>query len=271
MAEISTWDELLSTATDETAEIVWMGGDLDFNEIQPHGFTETITFKAKSIDFQNATFKNIRSYANMAFSFNCSAIKNLSITDMIFMPESTNTNNYLLSFSGQTEAHNLVITAEIESSGRVYISHDNSKSQVRLYSCGFNIRARSQSAAVYFIGNSTDFSTYLRFIDCRFILDIEQKGEELFDNCIIMNSLISGRFKNIDETAVSLTSSNLTGTNVYNLEGNFTYTSPKLSVYNSDLATFEPNDNIIACTAEELKNPEILRKKGFPIAVNSND
>ena len=42
--EISDWNTLISNS-DTNAEIIWNGGNLDFNEIQPQGFTETITFK----------------------------------------------------------------------------------------------------------------------------------------------------------------------------------------------------------------------------------
>lgn len=264
MAEISTWDELISH-TDTAEDVIWTGGDLDFNEIQPHGFTETITFNAKSIDFSGATFKNIRSYAETAFSFYCSTINNLSITDMIFMP---NNSNVLIKFNGnQKNICNLVITCEITNENATKIV-DIGAVTVYLYSCGFNIRARS-NYKVYFAGWSDTYRNRLRFIDCRFILDIEQKGKALFQDCAVMNSLISGKFIDKDGSAVSLTSTNLTGTNVYNLEGSFTYTSPKLSLYNSDLATFETSETgyIVGVTTEELKNAEILREKGFPIAV----
>ena len=262
MAEISTWDELLSTATDETAEIVWMGGDLDFNEIQPHGFTETITFKAKSIDFQNATFKNIRSYPNTFIEIRCKDFRNLSITDAIYTPYTSNINSNFLDCSGTV--YNCIFTGEIVPINKTeIISPINT---YNFYSCGFNIKSFSEQCAVG--GTFSGDSHTKRFIDCRFIFDITQKGAELFSSSTdVMNSLISGKFVDVGDGNVSIGSSKATGTNVYNLEGNFTYTSPKLSVYNSVLATFEQNDNIIACTAEELKNPEILRKKGFPIAV----
>lgn len=274
MAEISTWDELISNS-DTEAEIVWTGGDLDFNSIKSEGFTETINFTAKSIDFSGATFKNIRSYAAIALDFSFankeSFLKNLNIIDMVHNPV-VNSNNHLCRVH-VTKVENFTVTAvAIPSMGysifTATASGSSSAISVRCFSCGFNVQAVSNDYKVYF-----DKDTYIKsfiFTDCRFIFDITQNGTVMFNDSVsIVNCLISGRFKNIDETAVSLTSSNFTGTNVYNLEGSFTYTSPKLSVYNSDLATVDTNGTgyIEGVTTDELKNPEILREKGFPIAV----
>ena len=86
---IKTWDELLATATDNKSEYSWEGGDLDFNEINPSGYDETISL-AGGIDFHDAVFRNFHSRASTAFSFDSTTglyLKNWHMENVYFTPK----------------------------------------------------------------------------------------------------------------------------------------------------------------------------------------
>lgn len=100
------------------------------------------------------------------------------------------------------------------------------------------------------------------------ILDISTKGTSVY---IARNSLINSRIFGkvvMGNTSYLWLGGSGSMSNVINLESNVKLRLfGGISVFNSDIADTDSPDVLIACTAEQLKNPEYLASIGFPIGV----
>ena len=80
--EVSTWEDLIASRTSSSV-VDWTGGDLDFNEIQPEGFTSTINING-IIDFHGATFRNFRAKCDRTM-INFSSTQTGGISNLKFL------------------------------------------------------------------------------------------------------------------------------------------------------------------------------------------
>lgn len=282
---ISAWSELI-TSRNATDYYEWHGGNLDFNTIQPSGFSSAITIYGIG-DFKGATFKNFRSIASNAhgINFNGRYLYNLNFLNAYFSGNdigiafglsnnSSSVNN--CSFSGIvtprtgfSSSHVSMLDSLAGGSGRVTLNQ-----------CAVNFEAYNNSGNMYIVGDKVSL------IDCRVNLDIVHNGLAMtaygygdgyetyrgFQNC-----KFTGRVLNTEGETIVI-SRNGYGEDTGNQppiknnaflfsEGSYKlHSSGGVSVCNSDTMTLDAGStNVVACTSAQLQNPAYLRSVGFPI------
>ena len=228
---------------------------IDFNEINPEGFSETVNFPA-NVDFNGWTLKNFHSTANYAIKINWGNL----IENLIFE------NFYITSqtlFYGAFLLKNCIFSGVAQPSINVTLFHG-----CGLQNSSLNIRTNAETNVTVFSGGGFS-SPKTQITSSDIILDISCKGLKICENSI-KNSRISGKIQ-ADTSSITLgNTSNMS--NVFNLEPNrpLKYSSSAISVFNSDLAekTSDSNKNFIGVNSEQLKNAEYLYNIGFPIGVD---
>lgn len=268
MSNISTWDELLATVAN--TDYLWIGGDLDFNEIQPSGFSSTVNIKG-NIDFNGATFFNFRSMASQAIyqgsNSSASYFKNITFQNIEHMPSSTNPAVFLAGLSGKT--NNVVVTGTVSGNCNRYIlfhhyySPYTSNSNNRIDEVGCDISAQLNCPFFVFSdNNSSDPSTTvtrLGIYDCRINLDVTHTGGRPFPfnmyNCKIDGSIETTNNSNVTINAFC---------SAISLESNRTITCPNTNVVRSDLATYESNPRLVLCDSAFSNFKTEIAESGFP-------
>ena len=271
---LTTWEDLIA---DKSGYCEWYGNDLDFNDIQPNGFTSLVTIYG-TIDFRGATFKNFYSRMNStggALLFR-SDISNLNFINAYFQ---TSTSPLIQVGTGYSTAYaandcrfSAVIATERDATD---ILGSVSSSQYYNYTtyrrCAFNFEASSTAQIRLASSNA-------RFIDCTIGVDVTQDGNEIanmyssgdyagkFDNC-----KFTGRYLNISGYVKVGTTESRHKNNFYGFnEGTYLFASGGgISIYNSNNVTaYEGSSNAIGCTTSQLGNAGYLRSIGFPIGVD---
>ena len=276
---LTTWEELLQASG--TCE--WYGGDLDFNDIQPTGFTECVVI-AGNINFRNATFKNFRSIATgtspyaggIRFTQN---ISNLRFINSMFL----NVGSPLIMVGGEYNngsATSCVFDGEVVTNRDVSIigsAYSSSYYYLSSYSkCSFNFKSKST--------NQVRFATNVAaFYDCDIYTDIEQDGNEFSDiysdgtseyNSRFSNCRLRGRFINTGGDYVKVGDAN--SRHVFNYfafdEGTYLLlSSSSKSVYNSEKITaYEGTTNVVGCTSAQLSSISYLRSDAVGWEINEN-
>lgn len=266
--EISTWDELLATVAD--TEYSWVGGSLDFNEIQPSGFTSTVNIRG-SIDFNGATFFNFRSMANTAIyngGGGTSYFKNITFQNIEHLPTSQNNGaTFISGLGGSTE--NLVITGTVSGNCNIYILFHHSyspysaNSNNRIDRVGCDISAELNCPFYLFSessGSTPASSTdRIKIYDSRIKLDITHTGDRPFP-FNMYNCKISGRISSTASSAIALNAFY----SAVSLESNRTINCPNLNLVRSDLAEYTPNSRLVECEAPFYEYKESIADSGFP-------
>lgn len=266
--EISTWEELL--ATQANTEYIWTGGNLNFDEIQPEGFTSAVNIKG-NIDFNGAVFLNFRSQASTAIQrsggSSASYFKNITFQNAEHTPASTNPAVFFSGFSGKT--NKVVVTGTVSGNCNRYIlfhhyySPYTSNSNNRIDEVGCNISAQLNCPFFVFSDNNlSDPSTTitrLGIYDCRIILDVTHTGDRPFPfnmyNCRIGGS--------IDTSS----SSNLVINSYYSaisLDTDSTIDCANLNLVRSDLATYSSNPLLVRCDSPFWEHKSDISASGFP-------
>lgn len=302
---IDTWDDLISSrAVDSYVE--WIGGDLDFNDIRPQGYTSKITIYGR-IDFHNATFRNFRGiYANTitaiefnsnkTYSFTDGGIFNLKFVNMYITRNGIFGNDAIIALDWYNAKYphlNVIFTGRIDylntSSGDLtgYVIRHNCNTPYGHYTyingmtANFEITATSTNTGRISInvisGDGTNNATpTLINSDIEIRMNIMDGSSATNVPTIITSTMLGCRIRGIISrngiTGAQIIYSNTVYGygNVFLLEGdNYHIYQGGISVYNSDTMSLgNDSTTCIGCTEEQLKDNNYLRKLGFPIGVD---
>lgn len=294
-----TWSELSSKSKTGTAYIKMADKSnpndkvIDFAEIQPSGFTETIPLKG-FIDFNGWTFKNFYSIARVAISVGGSTGSysgrtmwaNLNMKNFYHRVNSDEFqmgarfiereyDNPNVGYSSMLNCHfygeldyTLNSTVGVLVSG--FIGKPlNATCNGIFTNCGFNVKARCNKSLIL-------FPTIYELNSCRINLDINAETTTIIDTNsqtigAVKNCRLTGYIKNTD-TSYNVCIGNAQSMNsVYDIESNalLEYHGDNVSVFNSDKAESNgENTKFKACTTAQLANGSALQSNDFPCAVN---
>lgn len=275
---LTTWEELLNAS----GYCEWHGGNLNFNDIQPSGFTSLVSIGG-IIDFKGATFINFKSKntstQNPGGIIFTSSISNLNFlkskfenvrSPLIQVARTPNSGTATsCAFEGEvTTTHNVDII------GSAYNSSYYHRSNYQ--KCAFRFRANT-TAQIWFATGTAGF------IDCDIYTDIIQNGAEFSNiyrggtgeyNSRFSNCRLRGRFINSGGDYVKVGDTNSRhGFNFFDFDSG-TYlllSSSSKSVYNSEKITaYEGTTNVVGCTAEQLASVSYLRSSNVGWDINEN-
>ncbi|MDE5582820.1 MAG: hypothetical protein K2J08_03850 [Ruminococcus sp.] len=241
---------------------------VDFNEINPSGFDETVNF-SRYTTFNGWSFVNFFSTAkNNAISISdvSSTTGNFKFVNFYWQPDA-NTSSTKYSFI-KSSATSSTVLKNCEFSGRIEIvtgKKNFSSDCVKLNECSLNLVLNTTE-------NFTVFANTIKNSDV--ILDVSAPSLTLCEKEAI-NSRFSGKIRSQNVVNVGTENS---GYNVYNLDsdGPLNYQGKGVSVYNSEISASSQTDEEMEelgikfepCTAEELKNTTYLQGVNFPIGVD---
>lgn len=226
---------------------------IDFNDIQPEGFSETVKIPI-NVDFNGWTLRNFTSMAaNTAFQgFGSSTHSNVS--NLVL-------ENFYMAKGGSLSSCNF---KSCIFSGIIYADSSNACfSYSNLTGCSANIQISCGSDEKLFSGCDKCENSDI-------IIDISAKTCAVTSNSYIYNSRISGKIQCSSTGNIPLS---IRLSSVFNLESNlplYCTTASGISVFNSEIAQKTENSsaNLTGVTAEQLKNAEYLYNLGFPIGVD---
>ena len=250
---VDNWADFCTIDTSSTEIYVkWADSEnkvIDFNSIQPEGFTEVIKMPA-NVDFNGWTLRNFHSTASSAFegasSANHSSINNLVIENFYC------TGRYIF--------------AHINSRNGIFSGIANGVSAVTFgyYSdfscCSVNLQMHSAAQMCIFSNSACEKSDI--------ILDISGSRVNITSDCAAYNSRFSGKIQvNGNNVSISIGYSS-----IFNIVSNQPLhcpTSNGISIFNLDSAqnTSTSDKNLVGVTTEQLKDATYLASIGFPIGV----
>ena len=266
---VTTWAEFLSVCNIDTSTYVeWNNGEVDFNEIQPSGFSDPIEIKS-NIRLYKVKWKNFVSRAKIAFKITASATKidleEFEFTDAeLFHPSSSSAFDGAVFSSGRTSSYgnytikNCVFTYRQDSAGKGgFIKYASRGSVV-----GTAINIKSICTGEY----SFEFNSPLEYSECNIKFDV-QAGS--LSGCL--RAFLCWYSGKIQTSAASWTNStaNLLGNFVFDAECNvpisFGNGHMYRCVYNSDKCTVT-GSNWVGATTAQLSDSEYLYNQGLPVA-----
>lgn len=250
---VDNWADF-STIDTSSSEIYvrWADSEnkvIDFNEINPEGFSTTVKFPA-NVDFNGWTLRNFYSTATRIFegwsSSVLSNISNLILENFYFTGNQT---LFYINFN------NCIFSGIINST-----SNANFGSYSKFSCCSANLKMHS--------GSQSNAFSYGECRNSDIVLDVTGNRFNITSNSSVYNSRFSGKIEvNSDNVTVSIGYSS-----VFNLESNRPLNctaATGISVFNSDTAqkTAGSTANLTGVTSEQLKNAEYLYSIGFPVGV----
>lgn len=264
---VTTWAEFLSVCNVSTSTYVeWNNGEVDFNDIQPTGFTDPILIKS-NIKLHNVKWKNFTSLAKIGFKIDASAtiidLDGFELTDaQFFHPSSSSAfdgavfSSGRVSWYGNYTIKNCVFSYRQDSAGKGgFIKYAGTS---KVASTALNIKCICTGE--YNFGDNT-----ISYSECNINLDIQAAS---LSGCI--NAFLSWYSGKIQTDASSWTNStaNLLGNFVFDVECNASIslnTYQYRSVYNSDKCTIT-GTNWIGATTAQLSDTTYLYNQGLPVA-----
>ena len=249
---VDNWADFRTINTSSTGIYVrWADTEnkvIDFNNIQPEGFSEPVTFPA-NVDFNGWKFKNLRINSGGIVHHN---IQNIIIEDFIFSSE-YGFSNAIINAGGNME--NCVISGNIQ-----YESSVSLLNNVTAVNCAFNVKIDTNSAFQLTNG------TYRQFRNCDTALDITASEILLSYNYFSGQCYFRGNLNVTGNSPIRIESER---GNIFDFYSNreIYYSGDGLCVYNSDKIskTDISSSNMKPCTTEQLKDAEYLYSIGFPI------
>lgn len=250
---VDNWTDFMTINTN-SAEIYVQWADsenkvIDFNEIKPEGFSETINIPAH-VDFNGWTLKNFHSTASSAFvsvsSANYSNVNNLILENFYF------TGQFLLQY---INFQNCIFSGICNGTSSIIFGKNSNFSR-----CSANLKMHSASESDVFSGSTCRNSDIILDISGnRFVITYDGK---------VYNSRFSGKIQ-INGANVLV---NIGYSCVFNIESNKPIScsgATGISVFNADIAekTSGSPNNLVGVTSEQLKNAEYLYNIGFPIGI----
>lgn len=264
---VTTWAEFLSVCNVSTSTYVeWNNADVNFNDIQPSGFSDPIEIKS-NIRLYKVKWQNFVSRAKIAFKITASATKidleEFEFTDAeLFHPASNNSYDGAVFSSGRTSSYgyytikNCVFTYRQDSAGKGgFIKYANSASIVSL----------TQNVVCVCAGEYNFGDNKISYSECNIKLDIQAAS---LTGCL--NAFLCWYLGKIQTSAASWSNSsaNLLGNFVFDVECNASIslsTYQYRCVYNSDKCTVT-GTNWIGATTAQLSDTEYLYNQGMPVA-----
>lgn len=275
---LTTWEELLNAS----GYCEWHGGNLNFNDIQPSGFTSLVSIGG-IIDFKGATFINFKS-KNTATQNPGGIIFTSSISNLNFLKARFENVRSPLIQVARTPNSGTATSCAFE--GEVTTTHDVDIIG-SAYSSSYYDRSNYQKCAFRFRANTTAqiwFATGTAgFIDCDIYTDIIQNGAEFSNiyrggtgeyNSRFSNCRLRGRFINSGGDYVKVGDTNSRhGFNFFDFDSG-TYlllSSSSKSVYNLEKITaYEGTTNVVGCTSAQLSSVSYLRSDAVGWEINEN-
>lgn len=273
---VTSWAEFLEKCNIDTSTYVeWNGnnGTVDFNDIQPEGFSSTINIKS-NIKLKNLTWKNFAIRALKAFTVKAEATKiimdNFKFLNGQLFHGTTSDDagriGALFSADSTYTYGSYTITNSVFTYRQDSASHGGfikgARTGSKMSSSSLNIK--SICAKQYTVSNSTG---YLQYHDCALNYDVQAASVGGCINgflCWISGKLqITGSFSN--------TSTGLLGNMIFDWECNAPITMHSTNgygytcIYNSDKCTMT-GSGLVAATTAELSDANALYNKGLPIA-----
>lgn len=298
---LTTWQELIASREENTYS-EWHGGDLDFNDIQPSGFTSTITIYG-GIDFKNATFKNFRQIGNFndfVIFRSVGGIYNLNFLNFYI----TKTEGYsdATIFRFRWNQRSLPYN-NLKFSGRIDVNMDRDcivpifgqdwgygGSYAGINGLAANIEcvvtnpvSSSTNRATLPIFSGTNYSsTYgneVNVKNCDVTINIDYTDSKttapLLVASTMQNCRIEGKVTHNGNTGGQIMYSGSSysngGGNRFLLEGNGYYIyQGGVSVYDSSKMSLASGSSecVKGCTSSQINSPSYLHSIGFPIGVN---
>ena len=251
---VDNWADFRTINTSSTGIYVrWADAEnkvIDFNNIQPEGFSEPVTFPA-NVDFNGWKFKNLRINSGGIVPQN---IQNVIIEDFVFSSSEYGFSNAVINKYGTME--NCIISGNIQCESSVTLLE-----RVNAIDCAFNVK-------IYTQGNFslTGLSSSMQFRNCDTALDITASEIRLNYTGFSGQCYFRGDFNVTGNSSVFISSER---GNIFDFYSNreIQYTGDGLCVYNSDkiFKTDTSSSNMKPCTTEQLKDAEYLYSIGFPI------
>ncbi len=258
---VNSWEEYTSITSD-TAHVEFDPNAenkvIDFNEIQPEGFSSTVHFKDYT-NFNGWTLRNFHSTASTAINVGFALdFSNLIFENFYWCPSGT---SYAFLFTNGSSSStqkmtNCIISGEIQRAGNI------KRAVPELYESSVNIVANT--------GGS--FQLARSIVNSEIVLDVSAESVEMCEYLStnkgkVLNSRISGRIQSDENVSAG---TDISAYNVFNIQSNqpLDYQGKGISVYNSDIATATQSGNFIGCTAEQLRDAQYLYDLRFPIGVD---
>lgn len=269
--EVSTWEDLIASRTFSSV-VDWTGGDLDFNEIQPEGFTSTINING-IIDFHGATFRNFRAkYDRTMINFSSTqtgGISNLKFLNIkVDVPSASDSYRFFNVGYGNGGVGYEAPVKNCEFS--VYVTADKTSQAVAFSglagdfeACSFRFIGDFENGYMFPFGNGS------KLTDSLIILDIDQNGiNETTARYMLNNCLVIGKISNKTSSNKPLLGNNNSKNNQFLLEGDYKILSGYgKSIYDSTKMTLDSGST--NCFGFDPSNPDMvaLRAAGFPCAL----
>ena len=246
---VDNWTDFRTIDTNSAEIFVrWADSEnkiIDFNDIMPEGFTETVNFPA-NIDFNGWTLRNFHSTASTAFSgiSSHSNINNLVLENFYY------TRQYLLC---RVNCVNCIFSGIAHGVSSIVFGYSSN-----FTSCSTNLRMHSESESTVFSGSQCRNSDI--------ILDISGNRFTISYDGKVYNSRFSGKIQINGNNIMT----NIGYSSVFNLNSNKPLSCSNasgISVFNADTIqkTTGSSQNLVGVTFEQLKSAEYLYNMGFPI------
>jgi hypothetical protein len=252
--------------------VEWNNGEVDFNDIQPSGFTDPIEIQS-NIRLYKVKWKNFVSRAKIAFKITAYAtiidLEELEFTDAeLFHPASSNGFDGALFSSGKTSSYgyytikNCVFTYRQDSAGKGgFVKYAYTGDII-----GTSMNIKSICAGKY----EFEFNSPLKYSECNINFDIQ--AGSLYGCLRGFLCWYSGK---IQTSAASWSDSTnkLLGNFVFDAECNvpISFGSGHIyrCIYNSDKCTLT-GTNWVGATTAQLSDTEYLYNQGLPVARDSS-
>lgn len=268
---VTTWDEFLSVCNVSTSTYVeWNNAEVNFNEIQPSGFSDPIEIKS-NIRLYKVKWKNFVSRANIAFEITAYAtiidLEEFEFTDAeLFHPVSSSAFNGAVFSSGRTSYYgrytikNCVFSYRQDSAG---------KGGFIKYALSTTITSTAQTIKAICAGEYNFGDNKISYSECNIKLDIQAAS---LTGCL--NAFLCWYSGKIQTSAANWSNStnNLLGNIVFDVECSATIslnTYQFRSVYNSDKCTIT-GTNWIGSTTAQLSDTTYLYNQGLPVVRDSS-
>lgn len=269
---VTSWEEFLSVCNVSTSTYVeWNNGEVDFNEINPSGFTDPIEIKS-NIRLYKVKWRNFVSRAKIAFKITAYAtiidLEEFEFTDVeLFHPASSSGFDGAVFSSGRTSSYgyytikNCVFTYRQDSAGKGgFIKYANEGNII-----GTSINIKSICAGVY----AFEFNSPLEYSECNINFDIQ--AGSLSGGLRAFLCWYSGKIQTDAESWTNSTA-NLLGNFVFDVECNvpISFGSGHIyrCIYNSDKCTLT-GTNWIDATTTQLSDTNYLYNQGLPVVRSS--
>lgn len=185
---VDNWADFMAIDKSKAVYVKWADSDnkvIDFNDIQPDGYTERIYFPS-NVDFNGWTLRNFHSIASTAIYYkgDSNIIENLTFENFYILSNEFIYGTYVL--------RNCIFSGFMQSSSSVYAFHG-----CGLLDSAVNIRIASSYAVslVSSSGFSSSDSVYIRNSDI--VVNIHSDSTSASEICSqdIRNSRISGKIE----------------------------------------------------------------------------